>query len=242
MPGKEYHKETALLQASMIVDWKRKRGVYNFQSLPGKAIVALSHQAFTPQLNLFSKKIRGINGRISAEGDYLFCSGFGNGAPALITVLEELRALGVSEFIFIGLCAALTTEISPGNAFYVKQAWSASGITASYFPDAMIEPYDPVYVQELATLCSLSSITCCSTDSPFRETPVFLQEARAQGCQLIEMECAAVYAFAHFYKVKAACLLIAADQITERWVAPSDMASLLAVQQQLVGRIVKRKS
>jgi uridine phosphorylase len=226
MTGNEYH---------------RKRGIYNFQTLPGKAIIALTHQAFSAQLRLFSRNIKGINGKITAEGDYVYCSGFGSGAPALITLMEELRALGVTEFTFIGLCAALHKEIKPGTAFYVRQAWSASGITTSYFPGTMIPPADPVAVQALGNAMGLKSVICCSTDSPFRETPVFLQQARSQGCELIEMECAAAYAFSHFYQVKVTCLLVAADQITDSWTPPSDMSQLLSVQQRLVDHIVKQR-
>ncbi len=242
MPGNEYHKDASLLQAEMIVDWKRKRGIYNFQTLPGKAIIALTHQAFSAQLRLFSRNIKGINGKISAEGDYVYCSGFGSGAPALITLMEELRALGVTEFTFIGLCAALHKDIKPGTPFYVRQVWSASGITASYFPDAMIAPYDPVAVQRCGDALGLKSAICCSTDSPFRETPAFLQQARSQSCELIEMECAAAYAFSHFYRVHVTCLLVAADQITETWIPPADMPQLLLVQQRLVDHIVKHRS
>jgi uridine phosphorylase len=242
MPGNEYYKDTALLQAEMIVAWKQKRGIYNFQTLPGKAVIALTHQAFSAQLRLFSRNIKGINGKITAEGDYLYCSGFGSGAPALITLMEELRALGVTAFTFIGLCAALYASIEPGTAFQVQKAWSASGITASYVPDTMIAPYDPAFVQEPGNTLQLKEAICCSTDSPFRETASFLEEARAQGCTLIEMECAAAYAFSRFYKMKVACFLVAADRITETWIPPSDMPRLLSVQQQLVDHIVKQRS
>ncbi len=242
MSVNEYHKEKAVLQASMITDWKRERGVYNFQTLPNKAIVALTHQVFSAELRLFSKNIKGINGKVSVEGDYVYCSGFGSGAPALVTLMEELQALGVSEFIFIGLCAALDAAIKPGSAFYVAQALSANGITASYYPGTMIVPYDLSFVQELAAAAGVQGIACCSTDSPFRETPSFLQEARTAGCRLIEMECAAAYAFAHFYKVKVACFLVVADQVGSAWTPPADMGRLLAMQQQLVRHIVKHNS
>lgn len=241
MPGNEYHKDAALLQAEMIVDWKRKRGIYNFQTLPAKAVIALTHQAFSAQLRLFSRNIKGINGKITAEGNYVYCSGFGSGAPALITLMEELRALGVTEFTFIGLCAALHQEIEPGTAFQVHKAWSASGITASYFPHKMIIPYDPAFVQGLSNAMGLKGVICCSTDSPFRETTAFLGEARAQGCELIEMECAGAYAFSHFYQIKVACFLVAADRIADRWTPPSDMSRLLSVQQQLVDHVVKQR-
>jgi hypothetical protein len=53
------------------------------------------------------------------------------------------------------------------------------------------------------------------------------------------MECAAAYAFSHFYKFKVACLLVVADQMDPVWTAPSDMNLLNSVQQQLINNIVK---
>jgi purine-nucleoside phosphorylase len=145
----------------------------------------------------------------------------------------------VKEFIFIGLCASLTKNIGSGNAFYVAQALSANGITATYVSGKMISPYDGQYIKSLGEHLNLEGITCVSTDSPFRETPSFIAEAKAEGCSLIEMECAAAYAFSHFYKFKVACLLVVADQMDPVWTAPSDMNLLNSVQQQLINNIVK---
>jgi uridine phosphorylase len=233
--------EPSVLSPEMIVDWKRKRGVYNFSTLPGKAIIGLTHHIFSQQLPLFPKRIKGIAGTHFIHGPYIYCSSFGSGASALVTLMEELRALGVKEFIFIGLCASLTGSIVSGEAFYVERAWSANGITATYVPEKMITPYDEQYIKSWVEHLNLKGETCVSTDSPFRETPSFIQEAKSEDCKLIEMECAAAYAFSHFYKLKVACLLVVADQMEPVWTAPSDMNLLNKVQQQLVNNIIKSK-
>jgi uridine phosphorylase len=231
--------EPAVLSPEMIVDWKRKRGVYNFSALPEKAIIGLTHHIFSQQLPFFPKKIKGIAGTHFNHGSYVYCSSFGSGASALVTLMEELRALGVKEFVFIGLCASLTKDLVSGSAFYVAQALSANGITATYASGKMIAPYDEQYIKSLGKHLGLEGITCVSTDSPFRETPSFIAEAKAEGCCLIEMECAAAYAFSHFYKLKVACLLVVADQMDPVWTAPSDMNLLNSVQQKLINNIVK---
>lgn len=231
--------EPSVLSPEMIVDWKRKRGVYNFSVLPGKAIIGLTHHIFSQQLPFFPKKIKGIGGTHFIHGSYVYCSGFGSGASALVTLMEELRALGVKEFIFIGLCASLTPKIGSGEAFYLAQALSANGITATYVSGKMMVPYDQQYVKSLGEHLNLEGTTCVSTDSPFRETPSFIAEAKAEGCRLIEMECAAAYAFSQFYKLRVACLLVVADQMDPVWTAPSDMNLINGVQQQLINNIVK---
>jgi uridine phosphorylase len=231
--------ETAVLRPEMIVDWKRSRGVYNFTSLPDKAIIGLSHHIYAAHLPFFPKKLKGIPGRHFIHKDYVFCSSFGNGGTALVTLMEELKALGVKEFIFLGLCASIGEDVTSGQAFYVERAWSANGITDTYVAEKMIRPFDQDYVAELAKQLNLTGITCVSTDSPFRETPSFLREAKDRGCKLIEMECAAAYAFAHFYKLKVACLLVVADKLEPVWTAPSNMGLIHRVQQQLLNGMVK---
>lgn len=231
--------EPAVLSPEMIVDWKRKRGVYNFSVLPEKAIIGLTHHIFSQQLPFFPKRIKGIGGTHFIHGSYVYCSSFGSGASALVTLMEELRALGVKQFVFVGLCASLTQKNESGKAFYVAQALSASGITATYVSGKMIVPYNEQYVKSLGEHLNLEGITCVSTDSPFRETPSFIAEAKAGGCSLVEMECAAAYAFSHFYKLKVACLLVVADQMDPVWTAPSDMNLINSVQQQLINNIVK---
>jgi uridine phosphorylase len=231
--------EPAILSPEMIVDWKRKRGVYNFTTLPGKAIIGLTHHIFSQQLPFFPKRIKGIAGTHFTHDSYVYCSSFGSGASALVTLMEELRALGVREFIFIGLCASLSENIASGEAFYVERALSANGITSTYVAEKMIVPYDEQYIKSLAEHLNLKGNICVSTDSPFRETPSFIMKAKNEGCNLIEMECAAAYAFSHFYKLKVACLLVVADQMEPIWTAPSDMNLLSKVQQQLVNGIVK---
>lgn len=236
---KEQLSETAILSAEMIVSWKKKRGVYNFESLPGKAIIALSRDVFPKRFHFPFKKLRGIGGTNFIDGEYLCCSGFGSGAPALITLMEEIRALGVTEFIFIGLCGALTEDIVSATAFYVNKAWSANGVARTYFLSEEISPFNAAYVQKFANALGLDAATCFSTDSPFRETASLLELVRLKDCNLIEMECAAAYAFSHFYQLNVVCMLIAADQLTTAWQPPSDMDRIVSVQKKLINTIIK---
>jgi len=231
--------EPSLLSAEMMVAWKRERGVYNFKSLPEKAIIGIEKNIFTPQLNLFSKKLKGLRGANYIADSFVFCAEFGSGAPAIITLLEELRVLGVKEFIFVGLAGILSNDIKTGDAFCVNQALSGSGTTAYYTAENLIQPYDAAFVQNIASLLKLDTTTCFSTDCPFRETPSLIASIKEQGCELIEMESAAVYAFGQFYSLKAACVLVAADILAEVWTPPTHTINLALAQQNLVSALVK---
>jgi len=239
MDVKDRLSETAVLSAEMIVSWKRNRGVYNFESLPEKAIIALSREVFPKRFKFPFKKLKGLTGTNFIDGEYLCCSGFGSGATALITMMEEARALGVREFVFIGLCGALMEDIAPATAFCIDKAWSANGISGTYFSKEEIPPFNSAYVQKFNDALRLDAATCFSTDSPFRETHSLLKKIRLKGCAVIEMECAAAYAFSHFYKLNVACLLIVADRLTSTWQPPSDMNRIVSVQKLLINNIIK---
>ena len=232
--------EKSMLTAEMLVAWKRKRSVYNFNVLPEKAIIGIDKNIFSKHVHFFSKKLRGIRGVNYIHKHFVFCSGFGSGAPAIITLLEELRALGVKEFIFVGLAGSLTDTVKSGDAFYVSKTVSGSGTTSYYHDEDNIKPYDDKYALKLATELHLKSAVCFSTDSPFRETPTLIKTIKEKGCEFIEMECAAIYAFTQYYKLQAACFLIAADELhSNNWHPPSAEINLSERQIALVNRIIK---
>lgn len=236
-----HYNEQALLTAEMLVDWKQKRGVYNFTRLPAKAIIGLNKSVFKRYIGLFTPKLKGIPGNHFTTEAYVLSSGFGSGAPALVTLLEELRVLGVTEFIFIGLCATINKDTASGQVFYIDKALSESGASTSYTPEKIISPYNAEYAEKVAGYCGAAAATCLSTDSPFRETPSFIKLAMDNGCTLLEMECATVYAFSQFYQLNVACLQIVADKIWPAWEPPADMQMLLAVQQKVVDKIIQNK-
>lgn len=236
MITKDHLSEPAILQAEMIVRWKKERGFYNFKALPKKAIITTT-RAISP--GVFHKKISGLGCRAFIKENYLHCNGLNTGAHGLVMLLEELRALGVQEFIFLGLSGAIAEGISPGDVFCIDQALSGSGITAYYHPEKMIAPYNKEHVNNLRTTLNIPFATCFSTDAPFRETASLITMIKERGCSLIEMECAAAYAFAQFYHLKVTCLLVAADTLTNGWVPPADMKYLLSVQKSILNTITK---
>jgi len=236
-----YHNEQALLSAGMLVDWKKKRGVYNFDKLPAKAIITLGSNIVKRHRGFFTPKLKGIAGNHFAKDTYVLSGDFGSGAPALITLMEELRVLGVREFIFIGLCASIGNNIISGQAFYIDKALSGNGVTAFYTPEKIIQPYNLSYVAEIGRHCAASAASCISTDSPFRETPSFIEQALENNCTLLEMECAAAYAFSQFYQLNVACLQVVADTIWPAWKPPADMAGLVMAQQKLVDKIIQNR-
>lgn len=230
----------SVLQAHMMADWKRSRSVYNFRTLPETVIICVDYAVVQHLVSLRSKKIKGLKGKNFVKDGLLFCSGFDNGGPGILNLLEELRALGVQRFVFIGLAGRMTATVPEASLAIVEKVVSGSGCTAYYHDQTILSPFDPAFFQSLKDGLGADSCTCFSTDAPFRETTALLEQAKEAGATLIEMECAAIYAFAHFYKVQTACFLVGADDLSKAWSAPSDWGKLLQQQRNVVDRLIKR--
>lgn len=232
-----YPENSSVVQSDMIVQWKKERNVYNFEKLPDTAIICVDY-AILKHLNTFgTQKIKGIKGRHFVKNQVLFCSEFDNGAPGIINLLEELRALKVDRFIFLGSAGVLSSEIMETGIYFVKAAISGNGITQFYSDQKIHYPADQDF-NMIPDFPELKDCICYSTDAPYRETRPLLDEVCNMGAQLVDMECAAVYSFAEFYKLKASCFLIAADNLCQTWVAPKDFKRIIAVQKNFVDKLI----
>ncbi|MGC4057817.1 MAG: hypothetical protein QM743_06800 [Chitinophagaceae bacterium] len=229
----------SVLQSSMLVAWKQSRSVYNFRSLPETAVICVDDAVMKAFRTFRARTIKGIKGRHFVQQGILFSSSFDNGGAGILNLLEELRALGVQRFVFVGLAGRLVPGIAEGSCFSVSMAISGTGVTRYYHPGGETDPFNKPFLQEMSSSLNIGSCTCFSTDAPFRETPPLLLQCVARGAMLIEMECAAVYAFSHFYRVDAACLLIAADTLTPEWRSPADFPALLKKQSELIQGLIK---
>ena len=135
-----FYKEKSILDIVDIVAWKKSNKSYNFETLPKTAVLSLSRFLLSKKQRVFSKKLKGLFGQnYILDKNYVYCSEFGNGAPAIIGLMEELRAFGVEKFIFIGLAGVLKNEIEE-KAFIVNNTFSTSGSTYLYSDKDFFEP------------------------------------------------------------------------------------------------------
>ncbi len=236
----DFYKESSLLKVSDLVSWKRSRNVYNFERLPEKAIISIKKDPYSKIVSPFTKKAKGINGvHYIYKSKVLLCSEFGSGAPAMLMLLEELRELGVKQFIFIGVAGILDNSVKEKQASIISTVYSSSGSSFFYTDSEKIDCYDHKWFERIKNACDLKENIAWSTDCPFREVPSLLSYYRSRDCALVEMESAAVYSFSQFYKVSALCILIGADHLTSsQWKAPVNVSRLLEVQQKLVSQLI----
>ncbi len=139
------------------------------------------------------------------------------GAPAAAMAVDSLAVSGVERILVVGSCGTLDPSVRCGDVVIIRNALSACGATAQYAPGVDNFGYDPALSGNLAGRLwvegiSTQPVSAVTTDAPYRETPGFLDAWRARGAQVVEMECAAVFAAARCRGVAAGAVLVASDR------------------------------
>lgn len=243
-PGESFYNEKSTLDILDLVNWKKQNNSYNFKSLPKIAMLVAHTNVLSKKTKLFLKRIKGITGKnYILSNAILICTGFGNGAPSIVSLMEELRGLGVKKFLFVGYAGRLDNKIAEGEICVVEKTYSTSGCTMFYGSENNFYPKKNEWFLEISHKLKSRYVTCWSTDAPFRETPSLINKYRESGAKLVDMECAAIYAFAQFYGMDAFCVLLASDSLYNlRWQPPSDTKSINLAIQALVKNLVKHFS
>ncbi len=236
-----FYNENSILDISMIVNWNIKRRKYNFDKLPPTAIISLNKNLLSKKMRFLSKKTKGLVGsHYIINNRFMYSSDFGNGAPALIGHLEELRYLGVKNFIFIGLAGALVTHESKNDSFILKNTFSTSGCTALYSMKNSFKPVQNDWYNNLKSKLNLTETLGWSTDAPFRETPSLLNYFRDKKATHVDMESASIYAFSEFYKLNAMCIIVTADDLTNNsWTPPKNIDKLNNIINSIITNCLK---
>lgn len=133
------------------------------------------------------------------------------GAPFAVLVAEELFACGCRLLLSLTSSGQIT-PVGPTPYFVViDRALRDEGTSYHYAAPADYAEADGNLVTKAAAL--LSEINkpvrigpSWTTDAPFREIPEAIAAARAQGILAVEMEAAALYAFARAHGVAVLCL------------------------------------
>ena len=218
-PG--FYKEKSILNVNEIVDWKRKNNLYNFDTLPKVAIISTVNQLSLPK-RLINKKLKGLNGKhYILNKQVLFSYDFGIGSPAIITLLEELTALGVTKFLYIGYAGRLNNTINEADSFIVNKAFSLCGTSFFYDNESFIS-YANSLSDKVKSELNLTEKIVLSTDAPYRETQSVLDFYKRKKATLIDMETASVLAFFKQNNTEVACVLIASDLIETIWIPPNN--------------------
>lgn len=147
----------------------------------------------------------------------------GQGAPFSVQLMEKMIAAGVRQIVAISGCGALTDDLIPGDVLVLKSAVRDEGTSYHYLPPTRDVEASPAAVRAVTRALENRSIPyklvkTWSTDAIFRETPGRRETRIKEGCRVVEMEAAALYAAAQFRGVEIVQVAYAGDLvIPDRW-------------------------
>jgi uridine phosphorylase len=133
------------------------------------------------------------------------------GAPFAVLVAEELFACGCDLLISLTSAGQITPAGKPPYFVVIDRALRDEGTSYHYAAPSQFSEADPDLVAKAMQALKASGVTAMTgaswtTDAPFRETAEAIAAARAQDILAVEMEAAALYAFARAANRKVLCL------------------------------------
>lgn len=140
------------------------------------------------------------------------------GAPFAVLVAEELFASGCRALVSIGSAGLVAADLEPPFFLLIDRALRDEGTSHHYASPAAFVEADRGVVDEVQAGLARAGIsvrrgTTWTTDAPFRETAGRIAECRRQGIAVVEMEAAALLAFAAARRRKVVCLSHVTNQM-----------------------------
>jgi uridine phosphorylase len=140
------------------------------------------------------------------------------GAPFAVLLAEELFASGCRLLVSMTSAGQILAKGKPPYFVVIDRALRDEGASYHYLPPSEWAEADPALVA-LATRAldgialSVFRGAAWTTDAPFRETRAAIARARALGILAVEMEAAALYAFARARQQPVLCLAHVTNQM-----------------------------
>ncbi len=150
--------------------------------------------------------------------------GFGIGAPAAVSALESLAAIGVRQFIGIGTAGALQGGLDTGEVVVCDRAIRDEGVSHHYLPAAMWAEPSSTLTGRLHRALEQAGLepraaSAWTIDAPFRETVVEARHYADNGVAVVEMEAAALFTVGQFRNVEVASAFAISDSLADgEWV------------------------
>ncbi len=152
------------------------------------------------------------------KGKNLFVVHPGIGAPLAAGILEEITCWGIKNVVVCGGCGVLKPEIAAGHVVVITQAVRDEGTSYHYLPPgrkvkASREVTKALEITLQAHNIPYSRGITWTTDAIFRETAARREARMKEGCIVVEMEAAALFAVAKFRKVKIGQIVYGGDMV-----------------------------
>lgn len=162
----------------------------------------------------------------------------GDGASLAASFLDDLIAAGVQQVVACGGCGSLVEDIPAGHVMIPLSAVRDEGTSYHYLPPSRECYPSPDIVEVIEETLKGADVPFIhvktwTTDAVYRETAGKRKRRIAEGCQVVEMEAAALFAVAAFRKAEVGMLLYAGDLVVpegwqeREWNQRSDSRELL---------------
>lgn len=163
------------------------------------------------------------------------------GAAFAVLLAEEMFVSGCKLLISVTSAGQIVPQGQPPYFVVIDRALRDEGTSYHYLPPAEFAAADEALVAlAMAALTPLAMPICrgaaWTTDAPFRETEAAIERARARNILAVEMEAAALYAFAAARDRPVLCLAHVTNQMAvidgdfEKGEADGAAASLQVVE------------
>ncbi len=144
------------------------------------------------------------------QGRPLGLVGYAVGAPFAVLVAEQLFASGCELLVSVTSAGQLARVGSPPYFVLIERALRDEGTSTHYAPASDFAEADPVLISEVERVLTAAGIRVTrgatwTTDAPYRETPRAIDAHSAAGLLAVEMEAAALYAFARTRHRQVVC-------------------------------------
>lgn len=144
------------------------------------------------------------------DGIELGIIGCAVGASFAVLVAEELFASGCQFLINVTSSGLILPKADPPFFVLVERALRDEGTSYHYLPpsdyaaidDRLLTVFDGAFAESKVPVYRGATWT---TDAPFRETRLAIEQARSEGIVAVEMEAAALYAFARARQRSVVC-------------------------------------
>jgi len=175
----EKHNQEAVVQPARFLEYLRSRGAYpTFLPPQGMILcyqrrlldyILANHRTTKPEHGLGVHLLDETEGRVGVLG------GFGIGAPAAVTLLEEFIALGVPRFLSVGTAGSLQPQIGIGDLVVCERAIRDEGVSHHYLAAEKYAPASPALTERLIAALTAGGHaftlgTSWTIDAPYRET------------------------------------------------------------------------
>jgi uridine phosphorylase len=175
---------------------------------PGRALVLAQALLAEPTMFNHNRGLWGYTG-IAADGDALTIQSSGMGGPSAAIVITELADLGARRLIRVGTCGALDPALELGDLLLITGALASDGTSRALGADERLSP-DRDLQRRLSAAGTLKPALAASVDLFYGANEQPLLES---GAEVLDMECATLFALATKLELAAAAVLIVSDTL-----------------------------